>query len=179
MKIESSPNGEIIPWITDIGKSCTSRELLAPQECLLMFFTKRKILRKKFWIYSKGITNKLVCVSRGVMGWSAVCDCGIPGHTLTICLYISFIGERLRLVRPHFRKLALRNLYIQVMHNRGVPVLVNSFVCLCRVNFSRGDQVIDGQTYLAKRQVPPPLGASLAKRFVLPYYRKVNHLYRP
>ena len=46
VKIKSSPNGEITLSITDIGKSCTSREFLAPQECILTLFTKIKFSRK-------------------------------------------------------------------------------------------------------------------------------------
>ena len=47
VKIKSSQNGEITTSITDdIGKSCTSREFLAPQECLLKLFAKIKLLRK-------------------------------------------------------------------------------------------------------------------------------------
>ena len=46
VKIKSSRNGEITPSITDIGKSCTSREFLAPQQCLLTQFTKIKFSRK-------------------------------------------------------------------------------------------------------------------------------------
>ena len=38
VKIKSSQNGEISLSITDKGKSCTSRKLLAPQECLSALF---------------------------------------------------------------------------------------------------------------------------------------------
>ena len=48
VKIESSPNGEITLSITDLGKSSTSREFLAPQNCLLTLFAKMKILAKIF-----------------------------------------------------------------------------------------------------------------------------------
>ena len=46
VKIESSRNGEITLSITDIGKSCTSREFLEPQEHLLTLFAKIKLSRK-------------------------------------------------------------------------------------------------------------------------------------
>ena len=40
VKIKSSRNDEITLSIAYIGKSCTSREFLAPQECLLTLFAK-------------------------------------------------------------------------------------------------------------------------------------------
>ena len=43
---KSSWNGEIILSITDIGKLYTSREFLAPQECLLRLFVKIKFSQK-------------------------------------------------------------------------------------------------------------------------------------
>ena len=43
VKIESSRNGKITLSITDIGKSCTSREFLEPQEYLLTLFAKIKL----------------------------------------------------------------------------------------------------------------------------------------
>ena len=43
---KSSRNGKITLSITDIGKSCTSCEFLAPEECLLTLFAKNKILAK-------------------------------------------------------------------------------------------------------------------------------------
>ena len=46
VKMKSSQNGEITLSITDIGKSCTNREFLAPQECLITLFAKIKFLRK-------------------------------------------------------------------------------------------------------------------------------------
>ena len=46
VKMKSSQNGEITLSITDIGKSCSSREFLAPQECLLTLFAKIKFSRK-------------------------------------------------------------------------------------------------------------------------------------
>ena len=45
LKIKSSQNGEITLLFTDIGKSCTSCNFLAPQECLLTLFTETKFLR--------------------------------------------------------------------------------------------------------------------------------------
>ena len=51
MKIKSSGNGEITLSITDIGKSCTSREFLARQVFLLTLFSKINS-RKNFRIYS-------------------------------------------------------------------------------------------------------------------------------
>ena len=41
VKKKTSRNGEITLSITDIGKSCTSRDFLAPQECLLTLFEKK------------------------------------------------------------------------------------------------------------------------------------------
>ena len=52
VKIKSSQNGEITLSITDIGKSCTSREFLSLQECLLMRFAKIKFWRENFRVYS-------------------------------------------------------------------------------------------------------------------------------
>ena len=44
VKIKSSQNAEITPSITEIGKSCTSGEFLALQECL-------NTVRENFRIY--------------------------------------------------------------------------------------------------------------------------------
>ena len=41
VKMKSSQNGEITLSITDKGKSCTSRKLLAPQECLSTLFVEK------------------------------------------------------------------------------------------------------------------------------------------
>ena len=46
VKIKSSPNGAITLSITDIGKSCPSREFLVSQICLLTLFAKIKFSRK-------------------------------------------------------------------------------------------------------------------------------------
>ena len=46
VKIKSSRNWEITLSITDIGKSCSGREFLAQQECLLTLFVKIKFSRK-------------------------------------------------------------------------------------------------------------------------------------
>ena len=45
-KIKSSRNAEITQPITDIGKSCPSREFLASQVCLLKLFAKIKFSGK-------------------------------------------------------------------------------------------------------------------------------------
>ena len=46
VKIKSSQNAEITLSLTDISKSCPSRELLASQMCLLTLFAKIKFSRK-------------------------------------------------------------------------------------------------------------------------------------
>ena len=45
VKIKSSPNGEITLSTTDIVKSCSSRDFLLSQVCLLTLFAKIKISR--------------------------------------------------------------------------------------------------------------------------------------
>ena len=46
VKIKSSQNAENTLSFTDICKSCTSREFLASQMCLLTLFTKIKLSQK-------------------------------------------------------------------------------------------------------------------------------------
>ena len=46
VKIKSSRNGEITLSLTDIEKSCPSREYLALQICLLTLFAKIKFSQK-------------------------------------------------------------------------------------------------------------------------------------
>ena len=45
MKTKSSRNGDITLSITDLGKSYTSREFIAPQKCLLTLFARIKLSR--------------------------------------------------------------------------------------------------------------------------------------
>ena len=46
MKIKPSLNDEITLSLTDIGKSCLSREFLLLQKCLLRLFAKINLLQK-------------------------------------------------------------------------------------------------------------------------------------